>query len=676
MLIDLFADSLPNRKKKRWHFTTFMLEILSKLEHLRRSRLIIVPSSLGQQDDYSLLWLARDMISTSPIIFLDEFQLPDRAASKIMTNLMTCFFHLGGVLIATSNRMPEELAKAAGMEFTAPPPPSRLDSMKWRLGLAINPPWKTGSMYGGGSDFTKFLEVLRARCEVWQMEGGKDYRRREAEGESQEPVGEEAEHVLKTQGFEGLEEMASGNVGLGYEQSIPLAGPEDAKSTKSISSIMPKQYLMKPSASSSTDGHTTFTSDLEAAERRAFPSSNSHPIPWTTSYITVYKRQIPISRQYDGVAQFTFTELCETPLGPADYTTLASTYHTIILTDVPVLTLLQKNEARRFITLLDALYEARCKLLITAEAGPDNIFFPEQNRDSKSDGDEKVTQDQTLAETISEVYQDVTAPFRPNVSSYDPGSSAPEEPDVTHARLAGILSPDSLEDDPPNRPKRSGDGMGRGDSIFGLDTSEDQSLDSLRQQLVRQRSGPNFQDAGIFTGEDEKFAYKRARSRLWEMCGKRWWEREGDWWMPLRKEVRRWEVGVDDDVLQAAAAAGESDGAREGLISESGLDEVDDKAIYSWGKNVDPGSRNSVASRPVATTTSDQDTSTNPFRTSTEPPPKIPWTHMWGFMRWGKKAGAWGKGTEGLRERDEERKRRREESEVAHAVNGDEHRKK
>jgi protein AFG1 len=84
-----------------------MLEVISNLESLRRSRL-----AAGSLDtEYSLLWLAKDMIEKSPIIFLDEFQLPDRAASKILSNLLTTFFQLGGVLIASSNRMPDELAK-------------------------------------------------------------------------------------------------------------------------------------------------------------------------------------------------------------------------------------------------------------------------------------------------------------------------------------------------------------------------------------------------------------------------------------------------------------------------------------------------------------------------------------------------------------------------------------
>ena len=100
MLVDMLADCLPSRKKRRWHFNTFMLEIFARLEQLRRSRLKSpLPYTGGgnQDEENSLLWLARDMISTSPILFLDEFQLPDRAASKILSNLFTAFFHLGGM---------------------------------------------------------------------------------------------------------------------------------------------------------------------------------------------------------------------------------------------------------------------------------------------------------------------------------------------------------------------------------------------------------------------------------------------------------------------------------------------------------------------------------------------------------------------------------------------------
>lgn len=422
MLIDLFADCLPTKKKKRWHYTTFMLETFAKLEQLRRSRQMIIPTSLGTQDDYSLLWLAREMISTSPILFLDEFQLPDRAAAKIITNLMTSFFHLGGVLIATSNRMPEELAKAAGMEFT--PPPTRLDSLSWTFGLG-------GSRAAGRSEkmfakqqgeFAGFLDVLKARCDVWEMQSGKDYRRRESELGTESLITEQTLPSDVVEGFEGLQRMAPGNIGLGYEQSVSTEFSLDE--TNKPFSTLPRNYLIRPSSTGSKAENETWLHAFNSAQLRAagVNSDSADEIPWKTGSMRVYGRDVLIPRQHSGTTSWTFAELCFSSLGPADYITLASTYHTIILSDVPVLTTLQKNEARRFITLLDALYEARCKLLISADVGPDDLFFPETKKISEPTAD----QDAIYAETISEVYQDATAPFRPNISMYDsasPGSS-------------------------------------------------------------------------------------------------------------------------------------------------------------------------------------------------------------------------------------------------------------
>lgn len=99
------------------------------------------------------------MVQSSPILFLYELQLPDRAASKIMSNLMTSFFQLGGVLIAMSNRMPEDLVKATGMGF--PRPPLRLESLGWRFAMR-----GVGNLHAQHGEFVAFLEVLKARCET------------------------------------------------------------------------------------------------------------------------------------------------------------------------------------------------------------------------------------------------------------------------------------------------------------------------------------------------------------------------------------------------------------------------------------------------------------------------------------------------------------------------------
>jgi predicted ATPase len=598
MLIDLFADCLPNKKKRRWHFNTFMLETFAKLENLRRSQ------ATGQQeDDYSMLWLARDLIQTSPIIFLDEFQLSDRAASKIMTNLMTSFFHLGGVLIATSNRMPEELAKAAGIEFA--PPPSRLESLGWQLGLRR----KSGGsdrMFGGQTEFAGFLDVLKARCEVWEMEGAKDYRRLES-GSVAKVRDEETAEAWE---LDGHDDYQHGPGMAGWSESV-AAGEKDQTEELSVLSA-PMNYVV-----SSDESATPFSDVLG----KATGYQSLEAIPWERAVMKVYGRQIAVPRTLDGTACWTFDELCKTHLGPADYISLASTYHTVILTDVPVLTWLMKNEARRFITLLDALYECRCKLIITAAAGPDDIFFPEQAGNEESDA--------ILSETFAEAYQDVTAPFRPNILSENPNYAEPDaEPDYTHARLAGLLNADALEDDPPNKPRRNpfGRSFGRTDSEM-----ERKPIDPDEPRYTNR---PNFSKSGAFTGEDERFAYKRAQSRLWEMCGAKWWARsEADWHRPLPVDVRAWEKSNAERALaQAATTVSESRASSDVTMGEAQEDNTRDARSFKHS-------------------------SASPFRTSTEEPPKISWTHIWGSgVPWGKKAGAWGKGPEGLKDRGNEKR--------------------
>ena len=608
MLVDLFADCLPNRKKRRWHFNTFMLHTIARLEQLRKDRL--ARKSGIDQDDYSMLWLARDMITTSPILFLDEFQLPDRATSKIMTNLMTSFFQLGGVLIATSNRMPEELAKAAGVTFS--PPPTRLDSIKWRLGVGGSGAGRSESMFAGQSEFADFLDVLKARCEVWEMGGSQDYRRQEAGTVAPADESEEYDDWA----LDDHQDLQAISRKVSDAQAVEQHERADSVMAESAAK-MPLNYLVVPGVESSEEEQASFTQELLKIQQRAVSGPES---TWTPSSMQVYGRIISIPHVNNRTTCWTFDELCVSALGPADYITLASTFDTVILTDVPIITFLKKNEARRFITLLDALYEARCKLIITAAAGPDDLFFPE-NASPTPDSSDAVH-----SETFSEAYQDATAPFRPNISSETPTYSEPDpepsyipssEPDYTHARLQGMLAPDSLEDDPPNRIRR------QSDDRAPIDPDDD-------TRLRPRPYSPNFSATGAFTGEDERFAYKRARSRLWEMCGTRWWARDEEGWhRPVPVEVRRWERPAGADVFVAGAAAAP---VVDALVAEDGraggsadVDEKRDEVLFRHGAS--------------------------PFRTAREPPPKFSWTHVWGTMKWGKKAGAWGQGVEGLKDR-------------------------
>ena len=613
MLVDLLADCLPNRKKRRWHFNTFMLETFSRLEQLRRSRLTnATPSADGDSEEHSLLCLARDMISTSPILFLDEFQLPDRAASKILSNLLTSFFHLGGVLIATSNRMPEELANASGIEFT-PPPASQLGLFGSRWGILGGGKGggRSENMFSQKGDFAAFLEVLRSRCEVFQMEGSKDWRRHGAD--SEDIAEEERTNSVGKEGFEGFEPMAAGNVGLGYEQSVHTKPAEQGveNERKRPRSSLPKHYILSPPLSSSSSDGDLFNQVWNSAILRSIqsppnPPSRTEPIPWETTSLRVYGRNILVPCHLSGVTKWTFAELCTTNLGPADYITLASNFHTLILTDVPILTLLHKNEARRLITLLDALYEARCKLLIRAEAGPDDLFFPETAKPATAaNGPANAgDSDGVYSETFSEIYQDTTSPFRPNISPYTSSASPPNYSSSSpHQSTRSILADEDSDFGPVYGAGRS---RGASDGAPGAGN-----------EIGSQSPAPNFAKTGIFTGEDEKFAYKRARSRLWEMCSEKWWARQGEgWWRPLSRDVRRWESSADDQKLaQDSPTSPESNEEQK----------TEEQEILRHGAS--------------------------PFRTATEPPPKIGWTHAWGMMRWGKKAGAWGKGVEGLEER-------------------------
>jgi cell division protein ZapE len=90
--------------------------------------------------------------------------------------------------------------------------------------------------------------------------------------------------------------------------------------------------------------------------------------------IAVGSRQLKVPKAADGVAFFPFASLCEQPLGPADYLALTERYHTLILKGVPLLTPDRRNEARRFMTLVDALYERHTMLFLSAAAPPDQLY--------------------------------------------------------------------------------------------------------------------------------------------------------------------------------------------------------------------------------------------------------------------------------------------------------------
>lgn len=87
-------------------------------------------------------------------------------------------------------------------------------------------------------------------------------------------------------------------------------------------------------------------------------------------------RQLFLSAVHNNIALLSFDELCVQPLGSADYLTLANQFSTLIVTDIPKLTAEKRNEAKRFVTLIDALYEHKVQLICTAEV-PAHALYTE-----------------------------------------------------------------------------------------------------------------------------------------------------------------------------------------------------------------------------------------------------------------------------------------------------------
>ena len=108
-----------------------------------------------------------------------------------------------------------------------------------------------------------------------------------------------------------------------------------------------------------------------AFDRRQYLKGEQDECP---AYLKVLGREVVIARTDGGLARATFAELCEAPLGPQDYLAVAERFHTLFLEDVPVLGPDNHQAARRFVTLVDALYEAGTRLVVLAGAAPEALY--------------------------------------------------------------------------------------------------------------------------------------------------------------------------------------------------------------------------------------------------------------------------------------------------------------
>lgn len=134
----------------------------------------------------------------------------------------------------------------------------------------------------------------------------------------------------------------------------------------------PQDYRLRMLERSMTWFDTANASQVEALERLFVDIAGQPGSEHST--LTLNHRRLHPVRQADDVVWFTFKELCDGPRGQADYIELARCYHTVFLSEVPVLTAEHENQARRFISLVDEFYDRAVKLIVSAAAPIDDLY--------------------------------------------------------------------------------------------------------------------------------------------------------------------------------------------------------------------------------------------------------------------------------------------------------------
>lgn len=262
LLLDLFFEAAPVKKKRRVHFHEFML---ARHAFLREAR------ARGDGHDQLIAQAAKDVAAQAQLLCFDELQVTDIADAMILGRLFERLFAEDVVIVATSNRPPDELYK---------------NGLNRQL-------------------FLPFIALIKAKLDALELAGPRDYR---------------------------LERLMAAPVY--YAPLGPAA--DDA---------------------------------MDAAWRRL--THNAHPQALT---LDVNGRALRVAREAAGVARFTFDELCDRPLGAADYLEIAERFHTVLLENIPRLSPSMREQAARFRTLVDALYEAKVKLVASADAQPIDLY--------------------------------------------------------------------------------------------------------------------------------------------------------------------------------------------------------------------------------------------------------------------------------------------------------------
>jgi cell division protein ZapE len=272
MLMDLFYEHVDVPKKRRTHFHVFMGEIHRLIDSWRKSDRSGRKATFDQHKGDDPIPPVADVVAgQARLLCFDEFQVTDIADAMILGRLFTALFDRGVTLVATSNRLPDDL---------------------YRNGI-------------NRQLFLPFIDLLKSKAEVVTIAGPHDYRldRLRAAGTWYSPI--DPDHRAQSD-----------------KLWRELLGPEEE------------------------DGET----------------------------LEVLGRKVHFPHAAGGLLRADFEELCSVALGPNDYVALAQRFHTVFLQNVPMLTPSRREEARRFVILIDALYEARTHLIMLAEAEPTKLY--------------------------------------------------------------------------------------------------------------------------------------------------------------------------------------------------------------------------------------------------------------------------------------------------------------